>query len=55
MSAADWAAESAVSCSTTRFVALSNLNSLLVCHAEGRGFESHHPLLNPPEIGGFRL
>ena len=25
------------------------------CHAEGRGFESHHPLSEkPPEIGGFR-
>jgi hypothetical protein len=23
------------------------------CHAEGRGFESHHPLLKPAEIGGF--
>jgi hypothetical protein len=24
------------------------------CHAEGRGFESHHPLLNKaPEIGAF--
>jgi hypothetical protein len=25
------------------------------CHAEGRGFESLHPLLKPPEIGGFCL
>jgi hypothetical protein len=23
------------------------------CHAEGRGFESHHPLLKHPDIGGF--
>ena len=25
------------------------------CHAEGRGFESLHPLPKPPEIGGFCL
>ena len=25
------------------------------CHAEGRGFESHHPLSKPPEIGGFLI
>jgi integrase len=23
-----------------------------VCHAEGRGFESHHPLLRKPRSGG---
>src|SRR5687768_14392559 len=25
------------------------------CHAEGRGFESHHPLLKAPLLRGFRL
>src|ERR671931_1624287 len=25
------------------------------CHAEGRGFESHHPLLRKPETGLFAL
>src|SRR5881227_1157136 len=25
------------------------------CHAEGRGFESHHPLLRKPRTGAFLL
>jgi hypothetical protein len=40
-------------CSACRrgiFVACTcrRLQPLAGCHAEGRGFESHHPLLNPP-------
>jgi hypothetical protein len=39
-----------------RFVASWRLGPLALapCHAEGRGFESHHPLhVKPPETGGF--
>jgi hypothetical protein len=39
--------------STTRFPAPSEIASRPACHAEGRGFESHHPLLRPPLSGGF--
>src|SRR5438105_4326319 len=33
----------------------SGPNPRPACHAEGRGFECHHPLLKPPETGGFCL
>ncbi len=36
-----------------RHADVAQLARASACHAEGRGFESHHPLLKPPEIGGF--
>ena len=35
--------------------AVAQLARASACHAEGRGFESHHPLLKPPETGVFVL
>src|SRR5207248_2111467 len=44
--------ESAASRSTTKAATLSKPEPRHACHAEGRGFESHHPLFEKPRTGG---
>jgi len=47
-----WGAEVAALRSTMRPPPLIETKARPVCHAEGRGFESHHPLLGDPAATG---